>query len=154
MHYGARATGGAGLIYTEMTCPAADARITPGCAGLWSDAQEAAWTRIVGFTHAHSGAKICLQLGHAGRKGATRLMWDGMDQPLPRSGELARSCFPPPLFPTPRPTRSLAKWTAPTWTACVAQFREAARTRANAAASTCWNCTARTATCSPVFFPR
>jgi anthraniloyl-CoA monooxygenase len=82
VHYGARATGGAGLVYTEMTCPSADARITPGCTGLWTDAQEAAWTRIVAFTHANGSAKICLQLGHAGRKGATRLMWDGMDKPL------------------------------------------------------------------------
>jgi len=85
VHYGARATGGAGLVYTEMTCPAVDARITPGCTGLWNDAQEAAWTRIVDFTHAHGPAKICLQLGHAGRKGSTRLMWDGMDQPLAES---------------------------------------------------------------------
>ena len=86
VHYGARATGGAGLIYTEMTCTSPTARITPGCTGLWNDEQEAAWTRIVGFTHAHGAAKICLQLGHAGRKGATRLMWDGMDQPLPAGG--------------------------------------------------------------------
>ncbi|WP_158932576.1 bifunctional salicylyl-CoA 5-hydroxylase/oxidoreductase [Acidisphaera sp. S103] len=86
VHYGARATGGSGLIYTEMTCPSADARITPGCTGLWNDAQKAAWTRIVSFTHANGSAKICLQLGHAGRKGATRLMWDGMDRPLPQGG--------------------------------------------------------------------
>ena len=86
VHYGARATGGAGLIYTEMTCPSADARISPGCAGLWSDEQEAAWTRIAGFVHAHGSAKICLQLGHAGRKGATKLMWDGMDEPLAEGG--------------------------------------------------------------------
>ena len=86
VHYGARATGGAGLVYTEMVCPAPEARITPGCAGLWNDAQEAAWTRIVAFTHDHGTAKICLQLGHAGRKGGTRLMWDGMDEPLPGGG--------------------------------------------------------------------
>jgi anthraniloyl-CoA monooxygenase len=86
VHYGARATGGSGLIYTEMTCPSADARITPGCTGLWNEAQKAAWRRIVGFVHANGSAKICLQLGHAGRKGATRLMWDGMDRPLPEGG--------------------------------------------------------------------
>jgi anthraniloyl-CoA monooxygenase len=86
VHYGARATGGSGLIYTEMTCPSAESRITPGCTGLWNDAQEAAWTRIVAFTHVHGAAKICLQLGHAGRKGSTRLMWDGMDRPLPDGG--------------------------------------------------------------------
>jgi len=82
-HYASRAVGGAGLLFTEMTCPSATARITPGCTGLWNDAQEAAWTRIVEFTHRHSEARICLQLGHAGRKGATKLMWEGMDQPLP-----------------------------------------------------------------------
>ena len=81
-HYGARAMGGAGLVFTEMTCVSPEARITPGCAGLWNDAQQAAWTRIVQLVHATSAAKICLQLGHAGRKGATKLMWEGMDQPL------------------------------------------------------------------------
>jgi anthraniloyl-CoA monooxygenase len=82
MHYGSRAVGGAGLIFTEMTCTASDARISPGCAGLWNDAQEAAWRRIVDLVHRTSQAKICLQIGHAGRKGATKLMWDGMDRPL------------------------------------------------------------------------
>jgi len=82
MHYGSRAVGGAGLIFTEMTCTSPDARITPGCAGLWNDAQEAAWRRIVDLVHATSDAKICLQIGHAGRKGATKLMWEGMDRPL------------------------------------------------------------------------
>ncbi len=82
VHYGSRGTGGAGLLFTEMTCVAPDARITPGCAGLWSDAQQAAWARIVAFVHAHGPTKVALQLGHAGRKGATRLAWEGIDQPL------------------------------------------------------------------------
>ncbi len=82
VHYGSRAMGGAGLIFTEMTDISADARITPGCTGLWNGTQEAAWTRIVDFIHANGPSKICLQLGHAGRKGATKLMWDGMDRPL------------------------------------------------------------------------
>ena len=69
VHYGARAVGGAGLVFTEMTCPTADARITPGCAGLYNDAQVAGWKRVVDFVHANSEAKICMQLGHAGRKG-------------------------------------------------------------------------------------
>src|SRR6201988_2401075 len=86
VHYGSRAIGGAGLIFTEMTCVGRDARITPGCAGLWNDEQQAAWTRIVDFVHANSAAKICLQLGHAGRKGATKLMWEGMDRPLEAGG--------------------------------------------------------------------
>src|SRR4029077_1751437 len=82
VHYGALAMGGAGLMFTEMTCVAPDARITHGCTGLWNDAQEAAFARIVAFTHENSQARICLQLGHAGRKGATKLMWEGMDEPL------------------------------------------------------------------------
>ena len=89
VHYGSRAIGGAGLMFTEMTCVGRDARITPGCAGLWNDEQEAAWRRIVDFVHANSAAKIALQLGHAGRKGATKLMWDGMDRPL-EAGRLGR----------------------------------------------------------------
>jgi anthraniloyl-CoA monooxygenase len=107
VHYGARATGGSGLIYTEMTCPSAAARITPGCTGLWNDAQEVAWTRIVGFTHAHGPAKICLQLGHAGRKGGTRLMWDGMDQPLPDGGWPVVSASAIPYTPDNRVPRAM-----------------------------------------------
>ena len=82
VHYGSRATGGAGLIFTEMTCTSADARITPGCTGLWNDEQAAVWKRIVDFVHSESNAKICMQLGHAGRKGSTRRAWDGIDMPL------------------------------------------------------------------------
>jgi anthraniloyl-CoA monooxygenase len=83
VHFGARALGGAGLLYTEMTCPSADARITPGCAGLWNDAQADAWQHIVDFVHGHSAAKMGIQLGHAGRKGSTQLGWLQADQPLP-----------------------------------------------------------------------
>src|SRR5258705_6902278 len=86
VHYGSRALGGARLLFTEVSCVGRDARITPGCTGLWNDEQQAAWTRIVDFVHANSAAKICLQLGHAGRKGATKLMWDGMDRPLGQAG--------------------------------------------------------------------
>jgi anthraniloyl-CoA monooxygenase len=82
VHFGARALGGAGLLYTEMTCPAPDARITPGCAGLWNDAQRDAWKRIVDFVHRNSSAKMGIQLGHAGRKGSTQLGWQRMDEPL------------------------------------------------------------------------
>ena len=67
---------------TEMTCTAPEARITPGCAGIWNDAQAAAWKRIVDFVHGNSQAKMGMQIGHAGRKGSTRLAWDGIDQPL------------------------------------------------------------------------
>jgi anthraniloyl-CoA monooxygenase len=82
VHYGARATGGAGLLFTEMTCTSADARISPGCTGLWNGTQGAAWQRIVEFVHAESQARFCLQLGHAGRKGSTQLGWQEADHPL------------------------------------------------------------------------
>jgi anthraniloyl-CoA monooxygenase len=86
VHLGARALGGAGLIFGEMTCVSPDARITPGCLGLWNDEQAAGWKRFVDFTHANSTAKVGIQLGHAGRKGATKLAWEGMDQPLEEGG--------------------------------------------------------------------
>ena len=78
----------------------------PGCAGLWNDEQEAAWRRIVEFVHANSAAKICLQLGHAGRKGATKLMWDGMDRPLEEGGWDLVSASSIPYFPDSRMPRS------------------------------------------------
>jgi anthraniloyl-CoA monooxygenase len=106
MHYGARATGGAGLIVTEMTCVAADARITPGCTGLWNETQQAAWKRIVDFVHGYSPARIALQLGHAGRKGSTQLGWQAMDHPLPSGNWPLISASAAPYFPgisqTPR----------------------------------------------------
>ena len=107
VHYGSRALGGAGLIFTEMTCVGRDARITPGCAGLWNDEQEAAWRRIVDFVHANSAAKFALQLGHAGRKGATKLMWEGMDRPLDEGGWDIVSASPVPYFPDSRVPREL-----------------------------------------------
>ena len=82
MHYGARAVGGAAIVFTEMTCVTPEGRITPGCPGLWNDEQQHAWARIVNLVHAQSDAKIALQLGHAGRKGSTCRAWDGMDMPL------------------------------------------------------------------------
>ncbi len=86
VHLGARASGGAGLVMTEMTCVAPDGRITPWCAGLWTDAHREAWARTVRFVHGHTPARIGLQLGHAGAKGATRRMWEGVDQPLDEGG--------------------------------------------------------------------
>lgn len=82
VHLGGRALGGAGLLFTEMTCVAPRARISPGCAGLWNDRQARAWTRVVDFVHQGSSAKIGLQLGHAGPKGSTQLGWQQMDEPL------------------------------------------------------------------------
>jgi anthraniloyl-CoA monooxygenase len=82
VHIGSRAVGGAGLVLTEMTDVSAEARISPGCAGMYKPEHVAAWKRIVDFVHERSGAKIGMQLAHAGRKGATKLMWEGIDQPL------------------------------------------------------------------------
>ncbi len=108
VHYGARAMGGAGLIFTEMTCPSAGARITPGCAGLWNDAQQTAWARIVDFAHGQ-GARMALQLGHAGRKGATRLMWEGMDQPLEDGAWPILSASPIPYYPQSQTPREMSR---------------------------------------------
>jgi anthraniloyl-CoA monooxygenase len=82
VHLGARAQGGAGLVFTEMTCVAADARISPGCAGMYRDEHLAGWKRIVDFVHANTPAKIALQLGHAGPKGSTQVGWASPDEPL------------------------------------------------------------------------
>jgi anthraniloyl-CoA monooxygenase len=82
VHYGNRALGGAGLLFTEMTCVSAEGRISPGCTGMWTDEHAAAWKRVVDFVHTRSKAKICLQLGHSGGKGSTRVGWEGNDVPL------------------------------------------------------------------------
>jgi len=81
VHLGSRALGGAGLVFGEMTCVSPEGRITPGCLGLWNDEQTRAWRRIVDFIHT-TPAKAGLQIGHAGRKGSTRVAWEGIDQPL------------------------------------------------------------------------
>ncbi len=103
VHLGARAQGGAGLVMAEMTCVSPDARITPGCPGLWNDAQRDAWRRIVDFVHAGtglaSGARIGMQLGHAGRKGSTQLGWQAMDHPLPEGNWPLISASPLPYLP-------------------------------------------------------
>ncbi len=83
VHLGSRAHGGAGLVFTEMTAPSADGRISPGCAGMYGPAHAAAWRRIVDYVHARTPAKIALQLGHAGPKGSTQLGWEDADEPLP-----------------------------------------------------------------------
>jgi anthraniloyl-CoA monooxygenase len=82
VHLGARALGGAGLIFTEMTCVTPQGRITPGCVGIYTVTQMQAWKRIVDFVHGNAASKICLQLGHSGLKGSTKLGWEGMDVPL------------------------------------------------------------------------
>jgi anthraniloyl-CoA monooxygenase len=82
VHLGSKALGGAGLVMTEMVCVSDTGRITPGCSGLYTPEQEQAWRRVVDFVHEHSLARIGVQLGHSGRKGSTKLMWEGIDEPL------------------------------------------------------------------------
>ena len=86
VHLGARALGGAGLLMTEMTCVSPEARISLGCTGMYMDEHVGAWIRITDMVHRWSQARICLQLGHSGGKGSTRLMWEGMDEPLAEAG--------------------------------------------------------------------
>ncbi|WP_328906384.1 bifunctional salicylyl-CoA 5-hydroxylase/oxidoreductase [Streptomyces sp. NBC_00234] len=100
VHLGARALGGAGLTMTEMVCVSPEGRITPGCAGLYTDEQAAAWTRIVDFVHEGApGAAIGVQLGHSGRKGSTKLMWEGIDQPLDHGNWPLSAASPIPYAP-------------------------------------------------------
>ncbi|MDJ1015542.1 MAG: bifunctional salicylyl-CoA 5-hydroxylase/oxidoreductase [Paracoccaceae bacterium] len=82
VHYAERAKGGAGLVYTEMTCVSPEGRISPGCPGLYAPEHDAAWTRLVDFVHRETEAKICCQIGHSGRKGSTQLGWEEIDAPL------------------------------------------------------------------------
>ena len=99
VHLGARALGGAGVIFTEMTAPAAKARISPGCAGIWNDEQHRSWQRIVEFVHGNSNTKIGLQVGHAGRKGSTKLAWELTDEPLATGNWPLVSASPIPYLP-------------------------------------------------------
>jgi anthraniloyl-CoA monooxygenase len=104
-HYAERAKGGAGLVYTEMTCVSAHGRISPGCTGLYSPKHEAAWRRLCDFVHAETQAKICCQIGHSGRKGSTQLGWEEGDAPLARGNwpVLSASAIPwSPQNQTPR----------------------------------------------------
>jgi anthraniloyl-CoA monooxygenase len=106
VHYGERAIGGAGLVFTEMTCVSPEGRISPGCTGMWNEDHVAAWKRIVDFVHANSKTKICLQLGHSGGKGSTRLGWEGNDVPLEEGNwpVMAASDVPwSPVNQVPRP---------------------------------------------------
>lgn len=96
VHYAERAKGGAGLVYTEMTCVSPEGRITPGCPGLYDPEHEAAWKRLCDFVHAETSAKVCAQIGHSGPKGSTQLGWQEMDAPLPEGNWpiLAASAVP------------------------------------------------------------
>ncbi len=106
VHLGSRAHGGAGLVFTEMTCVSADARITPGCAGMYKPEHKTAWKHIVDYVHSRTPARIAMQLGHAGPKGSTQLGWQEMDEPLPEGNWplIAPSAVPYGLrSQTPRP---------------------------------------------------
>ncbi len=82
VHLGSRAVGGAGLVMTEMTCVSREGRISPGCTGIWDDLQAERWAEVVDFVHEHTPGAIGLQIGHSGRKGSTKLMWEGDTDPL------------------------------------------------------------------------
>ena len=106
VHLGSRAMGGAGLVFAEMTNVSPDGRISPGCTGIYNEAQRDAWKGIVDFVHARSTAKIGLQLGHAGRKGSTKVLWEGYDQPLDAGNWVVMGPSPIPYrsrMQTPRP---------------------------------------------------
>ena len=107
VHLGARALGGAGLVMTEMVCVSAEGRITPGCAGMYEELHLEAWCRVVDFIHAETPAKIGIQLGHSGRKGATKLMWDGTDEPLDDGGWPLLAPSPLPYLPHSRVPKAM-----------------------------------------------
>ena len=109
VHLGARALGGAALVMTEMTCVSPEARITLGCTGMYAPEHLDAWRRIVAFVHGWSRAKICLQLGHSGRKGATRLMWEGMDEPLEQGAWEVMGPSPIPYGPPNQVPREMTR---------------------------------------------
>ncbi|MEU3981145.1 bifunctional salicylyl-CoA 5-hydroxylase/oxidoreductase [Streptomyces sp. NPDC026672] len=110
VHLGARALGGAGLVMTEMVCVSAEGRITPGCAGLYTGRQADAWRRVTEFVHTRApGTAIGVQLGHSGRKGSTRLMWEGMDEPLPEGNWPLSAASPLPYRPDGQIPRELSR---------------------------------------------
>jgi anthraniloyl-CoA monooxygenase len=129
VHLGSKALGGAGLVMTEMVCVSPDARITPGCAGLYTEQQQQAWARIVDFVHGNSNAKIGVQLGHSGRKGSTKVMWEGMDDPLETGGWEIVSPSAIPYGPESRTPREISTSELDTITA---QFVAAAHSAARA----------------------
>ncbi len=129
VHLGSKALGGAGLVMTEMVCVSAEGRISPGCAGLYTQGQEAAWRRIVDFVHSGTTARIGVQLGHSGRKGSTRLMWEGIDEPLAEGNWEVCGPSPLPYSPASQVPREL---TAGELAGITAQFTSAARAAARA----------------------
>ncbi|ELP69133.1 bifunctional salicylyl-CoA 5-hydroxylase/oxidoreductase [Streptomyces turgidiscabies] len=130
VHLGARALGGAGLVMTEMVCVSAEGRITPGCAGLYTEEQAEAWQRIAAFVHSQaSGTALGVQLGHSGRKGSTKLMWEGIDEPLDQGNWPLVAASPIPYRPDSQTPHEL---THTQLDAIRAQFVAAARRAARA----------------------
>lgn len=109
VHYGERAIGGAGLLFTEMTCVSPEGRISPGCTGLWNQDHVRAWKRIIDFVHANSQAKICLQLGHSGGKGSTKIGWEGNDVPLDEGNWPVMAASSVPWSPANQVPRSMTR---------------------------------------------
>ncbi|MFF2505805.1 bifunctional salicylyl-CoA 5-hydroxylase/oxidoreductase [Streptomyces sp. NPDC058067] len=132
VHLGARALGGAGLVMTEMVCVSPEGRITPGCAGLYTSEQAEAWRRITDFAHTQApGTAIGVQLGHSGRKGSTKLMWEGIDEPLPDGNWPLVAASPIPYRPDSQTPHELTEaeladireqFTAAAWRAARAGF--------------------------------
>ena len=109
VHYAERAKGGAGLVFTEMTCVSPEGRITPGCTGLYNETQEKAWKRIVDFIHAETDAKVALQLGHAGPKASTQLGWEESDAPLESGNWPIMSASALPWSPNNQTPRAMTR---------------------------------------------
>ncbi len=122
VHLGARALGGSGLVYTEMTCVTPEGRITPGCTGMYAEEHIAAWRRIVDFVHRDTPARICLQLGHSGPKGSTQLGWEEMDAPLKSGNWELLAPSPVPWSPANQVPREMS---ADDIAATIADFRRA-----------------------------
>jgi anthraniloyl-CoA monooxygenase len=109
VHLGSRAVGGAGLVIAEMTAVSREARISPACAGLYRPKHVKAWARVVEFVHEHTGAKLGIQLAHAGRKGSTRRMWEGEDEPLARGNWPLLSASAIPYRPHSQVPRAMTR---------------------------------------------
>ena len=129
VHLGSKALGGAGLVMTEMVCVSREGRITPGCAGAYKPEHESAFARLVEFVHGHTGAKVGIQLGHSGRKGSTKLMWEGLDVPLEDGNWDLIAPSPLPYLPVSQTPREMNRRDM---VLVRDQFVDAARTAARA----------------------
>jgi len=125
VHLGSRAMGGAALVMAEMTDVSRDARISCGCAGLYTPEHAAAWKRVTGFVHRETNAAIGIQLGHAGRKGSTKKLWEGDNEPLAEGGWPIISASPIPYFPDRSPVPR--EMTRGDMDATIADYENAAR---------------------------